>query len=86
EDFNLMYVTPWMREALLLTKRGRGHGPVYWGGLRDGARGLRTIVYRYSGPAPEVTLRVADQEASPFSAKSFGLEYAGRAIVMQHVL
>ena len=86
EDFNLMYVTPWMREALLLTKRGRGHGAVYWGGLRDGARGLRTIVYRYSGSTPEVTLRVADQEASPFSAKSFGLEYAGRAIVMQHVL
>ncbi|MFE6996665.1 CDP-glycerol glycerophosphotransferase family protein [Microbacterium sp. NPDC057659] len=85
-EFNLMYVAPWMREALTLTKHGSGHGPVYQGGRRDRARGLRSVVYRYRGAAPSITLLVNGAEATPFAAKAFGLEYAARPIVMQEVL
>lgn len=86
QKFDLMYVAPWMREALLLTKRGGGHAPVYRSGVSDAARGLRSLVYRYRGTAPEVELTVAGRDAAAFAAKAHGLEYAGRAIVMQQVL
>lgn len=85
-QFDLMYVSPWMREALTLAKRGEGHAPVYWGGVRDERRGLRTIVYRYRGSAPQVSLTVNGTGAAPVAQKSFGLEYVGRPIVMQHIL
>ena len=86
QKFDLMYVAPWMREALLLTKRGGGHAPVYRSGVSDAARGLRSLVYRYRGTAPEIELTVAGRDAAAFAAKAYGLEYAGRAIVMQQVL
>lgn len=86
QRFDLMYVAPWMREALLLTKRGGGHAPVYRSGVSDTARGLRSLIYRYRGTAPEVRLTVEGMDAAPFAAKAHGLEYAGRPMVMQQVL
>lgn len=81
-QFDLMYVTPWMREALLLVKKGGGHAPVYWGGQRDPRRGLRSIVYRYRGEAPDLRLKVDGREAVPFATKAYGMEYAARPVVM----
>ncbi|WP_309128037.1 CDP-glycerol glycerophosphotransferase family protein [Microbacterium sp.] len=85
-QFDLMYVAPWMREALTLTKRGEGYAPVYWGGVRDPRRGLRTVVFRYRGSVPHIGLKVNGVGATPLAQKSFGLEYVGRPILMQHVL
>ncbi len=84
-NFSLIYVAPWMREALLLVKRGGGVGPAYWG-AKDTHRGLRSIVFRYRGASPDIRLQVNDVDVTPLFQKSFGLEYAGRPIVMQHTL
>lgn len=85
-SFNLMHVVPWMREAFLLTKHRGGHAQAYWGGQRDALRGLRTILFRYYGTAPEVRLEVAGQNAEPFATKALGLEYVGRPLVLQQTL
>ena len=85
-SFNLMHVVPWMREAFTLAKHGRGHAPAYWGGQVDTLRGLRPVLFRYIGTAPEVRIRVAGHEAEPFAVKSLGLEYVGRPIVLQQTL
>ncbi|MFD5215774.1 CDP-glycerol glycerophosphotransferase family protein [Microbacterium sp. NPDC058345] len=85
-QFDLMYVAPWMREALTLTKHGEGYAPVYWGGVRDPRRGLRTVVFRYRGSVPQIGLKVDGVGATPLAQKSFGLEYVGRPVLMQHVL
>ncbi|MGW8482808.1 bifunctional glycosyltransferase/CDP-glycerol:glycerophosphate glycerophosphotransferase [Microbacterium sp. NPDC055903] len=80
--FDLMYVAPWMREALVLVKHGDGFGPVYRGQV-DHRRGLRSIVYRYRGDAPALTVRSNGAELAVAHRKSLGLEYAGRPIVFQ---
>lgn len=85
EDFDVMYAAPWMREALILTKRGKGTAPVYWG-AKDARRRLRSIIYRFKGPAPSVTLRINGKDTGPLFEKKLGLEYVGRPIVMQHTL
>lgn len=81
-EFNIMYVAPWMREALLLTKRGGGVAPVYWG-AEDRWRGLRSIIYRFRGGPPIISLLVNGVPTEPLFQKALGLEYAARPIVMQ---
>lgn len=82
QSFNIMHVSPWMREALLLTKSGGGIAPVYWGG-RDRNRGLQSIHIRYRGERPHIELRVNGKPAQPRYEKTLGLEYVGRPLAMQ---
>lgn len=84
-SFDIMYVAPWMREALLLTKHGEGTGPVYWG-ESDERRGLRSIIYRFRGDRPHISLRLDDEIAEPHFSAVLGLEYAARPIVFQQTL
>lgn len=84
-NFDLMYVEPWMRDALVLVKHNTGIGNVYWG-ARDRLRGLRSIIYRFRGPTPEVGLRIDGAAIEPSFQKIAGLEYTARPIVSQQTL
>lgn len=85
EGFSLMPVAPWMREALLLIKRGGGHGPLFVGG-HDGRRGLRAYLYRYYRELPDESIEVGGQKAEPRFEKVQGLEYAGRPLIWQRTI
>lgn len=84
-NFALMTVAPWMREALLLVKRGRAAGTVYRGAV-DRRRGLQSVVYRYHGERPVERLSVDGAVVAPRFEKTQPLEYVGRPLVWQRTL
>lgn len=83
--FNLMPVAPWMREALLLAKRGGGHGPVYLGAV-DSRRGLAPLTYRHFGAAPGEQVLADGRPIEPRYVSTHALEYVGRPLIWQRTL
>ncbi|GAA3768286.1 CDP-glycerol glycerophosphotransferase family protein [Microbacterium kribbense] len=84
--FHLMPVAHWMREALLLAKRGSGHTTVYRGAV-DSERGLTSLVYRYIDERPLEKLTLTDGTAiAARFGKDQGLEYVGRPLIWQRTL
>jgi len=80
--FSSMGVPIWMREVLLLWKRGSGHGAVTLGGI-DPKRGLISLIYRYRGKVPAERITVGGREVQARYAKDWHLEYVGRPVAFQ---
>ena len=85
EEFSVMPVVPWMREALLLSKRGGGHTAIYRTN-RDRRRGLVALMYRYGGAAPLERLFVGDRPIEARYTKTQELEYVGKPVLWQRTL
>ncbi|KAF2419962.1 CDP-glycerol glycerophosphotransferase family protein [Microbacterium sp. B35-30] len=83
--FDLMPVAQWMRDALLLLKRGRGHSMPYLASV-DKHRDLVQINYRYVGTAPRESIRVSGEMAEAHFTKDYDLELVGRPIIHQRTL
>ncbi|HKT56990.1 MAG TPA: CDP-glycerol glycerophosphotransferase family protein [Microbacterium sp.] len=84
-SFDLMPVAQWMRDALLLAKRGSGHSDVYRG-ADDRLRGLKSFVYRFVGPVPAEELVSDGRIIEPRFTKVQELEYVGRPIAWERTL
>jgi len=83
--FDAMPVADWMKDALILLKRGGGHGPVHLGHA-DASRGLLPITYRYLGERPREELTVGGVVCEPRYTNEWGLEFAGRPVVYQRTI
>ncbi|WP_172978316.1 CDP-glycerol glycerophosphotransferase family protein [Microbacterium sp. SYP-A9085] len=86
DDFALMPIEPWMRDALLIAKGSTVHGAVA-AAEHDPRRGLRAYTYTHGGdPVPSERVLGDDREIEPRFTKEQALEYAGRAIAWQRTL
>jgi len=84
-SFGIMPVAPWMRQALWLVKHGVGHTEVYEV-ARDRRRGLRALLYRFSGERPSELVRAGGRAIQPRHSKTQPLEYVGRPLIWQRTL
>jgi glycosyltransferase involved in cell wall biosynthesis len=83
--FELMGVAAWMRDALLLAKRGSGVTNVHWG-REDAPRGLVSVIYRYRGERPQERILAGGVEMEARYTADVDLEYVGRPIIRQRTL
>ncbi|UTX53523.1 CDP-glycerol glycerophosphotransferase family protein [Leucobacter aridicollis] len=85
QEFSLMPVLPWMREALMAIKTGN-HGVIVYKSTHDAQRGLQAYIYRYSGQQPDEEFTRNGLRIEPRYSKNVGLEYAGRPIAWQRIV
>jgi hypothetical protein len=74
-----------MRDALLLVKAGGGHSTVYVG-ADDPMRGLKSLVYRYTGTPPVEKILADGRVIGPVFTKVQELEYVGKPIAWQRTI